>query len=336
MDGLTYCEWRAKVESFRQKYLRAEKAYPKLRACWFRFSYPDRVSAEENCNHAAAFLQTIPNVVHAARFIAGSGARSRVYWCSLFGDVQDGVERFQILTDSTYRAILACPKPVRDNLNAVMPDWLLGADSRECGPGATSLFTTDRTANHMIWMTRMANLRRARPDPDLAIEHNTIYPGPTVPNQLTGLVERREYEPSGGGSIFNFPMELINEPQSIDTKKRTALATYAGPVVKCWSFVNSVWSVSIAGTEAILSAADKADSKENNTPEFPAMLPESQRIRDLCRKLEKDIPKGYSQITIARELTGEAEGDDNQAKSDLIQARRFKHLWHPDHLGPRK
>ncbi len=259
MDGLTYHEWRAKVESFRQKYIRAEKAYPNMRGCWFRFSYPDRVSAEENCNHAAAFLQTIPNVVHAARFIAGSvtrNSRIRVYWCSLFGDVQDGVERFQRLTDTAYRTILACPKPVRDTLNAVMPDWLLGGDSLECGPGANSLFTPDRTANHMIWMTRMANLRRARPDADLAIEHNTIYPGPTVPNQLTGSVERREYEPFVGGSIFNFPMELINEPQSIDTKKRTALATYAGPVVKCWSFVNSVWSASIAATEAILSAAD--------------------------------------------------------------------------------
>jgi hypothetical protein len=61
--------------------------------------------------------------------------------------------------------------------------------------------------------------------------------------------------------------------------------------------------------------------------QFPSLLPASQEVRDLCRALQKELPNGRSQMVIARELTGESEGDDRKAKSLLRQARRFPHLW---------
>ncbi len=74
-------------------------------------------------------------------------------------------------------------------------------------------------------------------------------------------------------------------------------------------------------------ATDKADSKTDNGTKYPALLPESDEVIKLCRKLKADLPEGYSQITIARDFTGEKEGEDKKAKSLLTQARRFRHLW---------
>jgi hypothetical protein len=72
-----------------------------------------------------------------------------------------------------------------------------------------------------------------------------------------------------------------------------------------------------------------ADSKQDNRENFPVLLPDSQQVRDLCRKLQKELPGGLSQIAIARESTGETEGNDRKAQSLLRQARRFPHLWKP-------
>lgn len=69
------------------------------------------------------------------------------------------------------------------------------------------------------------------------------------------------------------------------------------------------------------------DAKTVTGPEFPSLLPESQEVRDLCYKLRKELGEGRSQMAIARELTGESEGDDRRARSLLRQARRFPHLW---------
>ena len=288
MDVLTYPQWQANVESFREKFLRAEKDYFGLRVCWFRFKYLHAVGFEENCSHAAAFLRTLPNVVHTARFLAGDPI-AKVYWCALFGDMPDGVERFQQLIQPTYRAILVCPPALKKKLDTTMPDWRYGDDTYECGPGVTGLFMPDQTANHMVWVMRIANIRRARRDSDIALNHNTIYPGPVVPNEGTFSPNSREYEPSGGGPVFNIPMEQIDKVESLDTRMVTALATYAGPVVSCWSFVNNVWTASIAAINAVLNAVGEAQADRPKREPLPATTANEARdkwLYEQCCKPE--------------------------------------------------
>lgn len=69
------------------------------------------------------------------------------------------------------------------------------------------------------------------------------------------------------------------------------------------------------------------DSKTDNKTKFPALMPDSQEVRDLCRKLQKELPLGRSAIAIAREFTGESEVHDRKAQSLLRQTRRFPHLF---------
>ena len=65
----------------------------------------------------------------------------------------------------------------------------------------------------------------------------------------------------------------------------------------------------------------RADSK---TDKGRKNLPESVDVLDLCRNLQKELPRLKSQGKIAREFTN---GDVTKAENLLRQARRYRHLW---------
>ena len=65
----------------------------------------------------------------------------------------------------------------------------------------------------------------------------------------------------------------------------------------------------------------QTDSKTDNQK---ISLPDSPDVKDLCHRLQKEIPKGRSQVEIALEFTGQ---NKQKADSLLRQARRFRHLW---------
>ncbi len=83
----------------------------------------------------------------------------------------------------------------------------------------------------------------------------------------------------------------------------------------------------VVGTGSTTEEESGQDTEAGTARKFPALLPDSREVRDLCHALQRELPNGRSQIVIARELTGESEGDDRKAKSLLRQARRFPHLW---------
>jgi hypothetical protein len=86
-------------------------------------------------------------------------------------------------------------------------------------------------------------------------------------------------------------------------------------------------STTSSGRQAPRSSEERtADSK---TDKQKQIQPASVDVRDLCHKLERELPKGVTQIAVAREFTGETEGHDPKAQSLLRQARRFPHLWKP-------
>jgi hypothetical protein len=75
--------------------------------------------------------------------------------------------------------------------------------------------------------------------------------------------------------------------------------------------------------ESVVREDSNADSGQNSAPR----LPDTPDVRDLCRLLQKELPKGRSHLEIAREFTGEMPDKDKKAKSLLRQARRYRHLW---------
>lgn len=81
------------------------------------------------------------------------------------------------------------------------------------------------------------------------------------------------------------------------------------------------------GGDHTIDVIVRADSKTDNGTKFSSLFPENDEVVKLCRKLKSDLSEGYSQITIARDFTGESEGGDKKAQSLLRQARRFSHLW---------
>lgn len=58
-------------------------------------------------------------------------------------------------------------------------------------------------------------------------------------------------------------------------------------------------------------------------------LPENPDVLELCRMLEKLYPK-MSQAEVARKFIGDSK--HLNANNLLQQARRFRHLWDPDHI----
>jgi hypothetical protein len=75
--------------------------------------------------------------------------------------------------------------------------------------------------------------------------------------------------------------------------------------------------------ERVVREDSNADSGQNSAPR----LPDTPDVLDLCRLLQKEVPRGRSHLEIAREFTGEMPDKDKKAKSLLRQARRYRHLW---------
>ena len=83
-------------------------------------------------------------------------------------------------------------------------------------------------------------------------------------------------------------------------------------------------------TAVVLVAAEnisRSDTTSDSKKDFPPKMPETPDVRDLVQKLQVGLAKGKTQSQIAREFTGETEGDDAKAQSLLRQARRYRHLW---------
>lgn len=67
--------------------------------------------------------------------------------------------------------------------------------------------------------------------------------------------------------------------------------------------------------------ADKKRTVDKNSQ------PTSPDVQDLCFRLRKGLSEGKSQLTVAREFTGETSKSAPKAHSLLRQARRYRHLW---------
>jgi hypothetical protein len=83
-------------------------------------------------------------------------------------------------------------------------------------------------------------------------------------------------------------------------------------------------TLAISGEVQLEKWKASQSAKIDSGNKFPALLPESQEVRDLCQKLQRELPEGHKQSEIARDVAG---GDDKKAQSLLRQARRFPHLW---------
>ncbi len=72
---------------------------------------------------------------------------------------------------------------------------------------------------------------------------------------------------------------------------------------------------------------NKTDKNKKNTRKIEKPLPRSDHVSGLCRRLQKEVPKGRTKIEIAREFTFDEFGNDSKAAGLLRQARRYKYLW---------
>jgi hypothetical protein len=85
----------------------------------------------------------------------------------------------------------------------------------------------------------------------------------------------------------------------------------------------------LTGTESG-KASGQADN-ETDTKEI--LLPESSDVIDLCRKLQKELGPGKTQIAIALDFV---RGNREKAENLLRQCRRFPHLWKPTNKPDKK
>lgn len=78
--------------------------------------------------------------------------------------------------------------------------------------------------------------------------------------------------------------------------------------------------------DAALSSTDNAYKAEDKTKKS---RPRSPELNELITRLRTGLPDGKSQIEIAREVVN---GTEKEARNLLRSARRYFHLWHPDHV----
>jgi len=86
----------------------------------------------------------------------------------------------------------------------------------------------------------------------------------------------------------------------------------------------SYWSHLIRGFQIVRDSIRTPDSEPDTEEEKATRLPDTPDVRDLCRLLQQRLPRGETQIAVAREFT---QGDEKKAESLLRQARRFRSLW---------
>ena len=85
------------------------------------------------------------------------------------------------------------------------------------------------------------------------------------------------------------------------------------------------WAVEVRGWFDQLRANTKTNTKKKKR----FLLPQSPEVRKLCKKLKRDLAPGVQQIDVALDFT---EGNRKKADNLLQQCRRYKHMWHPNHI----
>jgi len=126
------------------------------------------------------------------------------------------------------------------------------------------------------------------------------------------------------------------DPRALWTLARCLVASevFDRPSGQFWRQASdAVWSAAeavvrrlgapIGVARAARSKASPPDKPDNSEKK----LPRSPDVRDLIQLLQVGLPKGKTQIQIAREFTRESAGCAPKAENLLRQASRFRHLW---------